>query len=93
MLSYLKNIILSSLFLTLLSQYCGPSDNRSCYEILNVSKDASFSEIHQAFWILSLKYDPDLSIEDDASTKFAKIETCFEILTDETLRTLHSSHK
>lgn len=50
------------------------------YELLNISKDATNSEIKSAFRTLSLKLHPDKNKEVDTSEQFRNLVTVYEVL-------------
>ncbi|CAG9865280.1 unnamed protein product [Phyllotreta striolata] len=50
------------------------------YELLNITKDASNSEIKSAFRTLSLKLHPDKNKDVDTSDQFRNLVTVYEIL-------------
>ncbi|XP_057657254.1 dnaJ homolog subfamily C member 1 [Diorhabda carinulata] len=50
------------------------------YELLNISKDATSSEIKSAFRTLSLKLHPDKNKEVDTSEQFRNLVTVYEVL-------------
>ena len=50
------------------------SEKRDYYEVLGVAKDASSSDLKNAFRSLARKYHPDRSQEDDAENKFKEIQ-------------------
>ncbi|KAI8839259.1 Sec63 Brl domain-containing protein [Chytridium lagenaria] len=59
------------------------------YDILEVSTDASQSEIKKRFRELSLKFHPDKvqeSEKEEASSKFVEISKAYKVLTDEEAR-------
>ena len=90
MMSSLKSIILSCLFLIILSQktcqdYCQPN-GCNCYKVLNVATWAEPSEIKKSYRALTQHYRSDANPEKDASAKFAEIANCYEIFKDERSR-------
>ncbi|KAF7279057.1 hypothetical protein GWI33_007691 [Rhynchophorus ferrugineus] len=56
------------------------------YEVLNISKDASSSEIRSAFRILSLKLHPDKNLDIDTSEQFRNLVSIYEVLKSPTKR-------
>ena len=58
------------------------SDKRDYYEVLGVAKDASSSDLKNAFRSLARKYHPDRSQEDDAENKFKEIQEAYAVLSD-----------
>lgn len=67
--------------------YCG---KENCYDVLNVTRDASTSSIKKAYRGLARKFHPDMHRGDvakkEAETKFKEIATAYEILRDEGAR-------
>lgn len=61
-------------------------ESEDYYEILEVSRDASQSEIKKAFKTKAQKYHPDQSDDPDAEEKFKKISEAYEVLSDEEMR-------
>ena len=57
------------------------------YEILGVSKEASFDEIKKSYRKLSLKYHPDKNGGED--TKFKEINEAYSTLSDESQREMY----
>lgn len=57
------------------------------YEILGVSKDASFDEIKKAYRKLSLKHHPDKTGGED--TKFKEINEAYSVLSDQSQREMY----
>ena len=58
------------------------------YETLEISREASFEEISQAFKRLSLKFNPSKNPTNQASNtvKFAEICEAWEVLSDRSLK-------
>lgn len=56
--------------------------NKSLYETLGVSADASTDEIKKAYRRLARKYHPDINKEPEAEEKFKEINAAYEILSD-----------
>lgn len=51
------------------------------YELLNIERTATPSEIKKAYYVLALKLHPDKNVGDDeARAKFQKIKEAYEIL-------------
>ena len=63
------------------------TDLQSPYIILNVSEDASLSEIKKAHRILALQYHPDKN--DGASEAFIKVQWAYEILSNSEKRSAY----
>ena len=60
---------------------------RNYYEMLGVTKNASSSEIKQAYRTLAIKYHPDRNLGNKAAEeKFKDINEAYEILSDQTRR-------
>lgn len=55
---------------------------RDYYDILSVSKNASNSEIKQAYRKMALKYHPDRNKDKDAEAKFKEVNEAYEVLSD-----------
>lgn len=60
--------------------------NKSLYDTLNVSQNASSDEIKKAYRKLARKYHPDINKEKGAEEKFKEINAAYEILSDEKKR-------
>jgi MYXO-CTERM domain-containing protein len=65
------------------------------YEVLNVPRTATQSEIRAAYQVLVTKYHPDLyqgnPLEDLASARLQEINQAYEILSDETRRAAYDA--
>jgi len=59
----------------------------SLYDILEIKPNASEQEIKKAYYSLSKKYHPDKCSEPDANQKFQEINSAYQILIDDKLRT------
>jgi curved DNA-binding protein len=57
--------------------------NKSLYETLGVSENATASEIKKAYRSLAKKYHPDINKTAEAEEKFKEINAAYEILGDE----------
>lgn len=68
------------------------SSNKSLYDTLGVSKDASLEDIKKAYRRLARKYHPDINKEPDAEDKFKEINGAYEILSDENKRKQYDMH-
>ena len=53
------------------------------YKILGVSRDASIDDIKKSYRQLSLRNHPDRNKSPEASENFAKINSAYEVLSDE----------
>ncbi len=63
------------------------------YEILEVSKDATFEEIKKAYRRLALKYHPDRNPGDkEAEEKFKLINEAYQVLSDKEKRSLYDRY-
>ncbi|KAL4866812.1 DnaJ domain-containing protein [Aspergillus spectabilis] len=69
------------------SSYTRPTMN--CYEVLEISADATLKDINSAYKRLALKHHPDKAEGDDAAIEFRKIQEAVEILRDPTRRREH----
>ncbi|KAH1015555.1 hypothetical protein HUJ05_013263 [Dendroctonus ponderosae] len=56
------------------------------YDLLNISKDASSSEIRSGFRALSLKLHPDKNLDTDTSKEFRNLVSVYDILKNPTKR-------
>jgi len=56
--------------------------SKSLYETLEVSQNASESEIKKAYRKLARKYHPDVNKDKDAEEKFKEINAAYEVLSD-----------
>jgi len=57
--------------------------NKSFYELLEVSREASEADIKRAFRKLSLKYHPDKNPgNEEAASLFKQINRAYEVLSD-----------
>ena len=63
------------------------------YEVLNVSKDATLTEIKKAYRKLALKYHPDKNPGDkEAEEKFKLINEAYAVLSDEEKRRIYDMY-
>ena len=62
---------------------------KNFYQTLNISKNASQSEVKQAFRILAHKYHPDKNSDINASDKFKEIYEAYEILVNHEKRKVY----
>ena len=65
------------------------SDNRTYYEILGVSEDASFEEIRAAFRERAREYHPDRNPDPDAVDRMTEVNEAYEVLRDDEQRTAY----
>jgi len=65
---------------------------KSLYETLNVSENASASEIKKAYRTLAKKYHPDMNKEPEAEEKFKEINAAYEVLGDEEKKSQYDMH-
>lgn len=68
------------------------AENKSLYDTLGVSKDASSDEIKKAYRRLARKYHPDINKEAGAEEKFKEINAAYEILSDENKRKQYDTY-
>ncbi len=66
--------------------------NKSLYETLEVSENASMSEIKKAYRKLAKKYHPDMNKTKEAEEKFKEINAAYEILGDEQKKRQYDMH-
>jgi molecular chaperone DnaJ len=62
------------------------AEKRDYYEVLDVSKDASKSEIKDAYRKLAMQYHPDRNKAADAEEKFKEISEAYAVLSDDQKR-------
>ncbi len=65
---------------------------KSLYETLNVSENATQSEIKKAYRALAKKYHPDMNKDASAEDKFKEINAAYEILGDEKKKAQYDMH-
>ena len=65
---------------------------KSLYETLNVSENASTSEIKKAYRTLAKKYHPDMNKAPEAEEKFKEINAAYEVLGDEQKKSQYDMH-
>ena len=65
---------------------------KSLYETLEVSENASESEIKKAYRKLARKYHPDVNKEASAEEKFKEINSAYEILSDKEKKAQYDMH-
>lgn len=57
-------------------------NKRDYYDVLNISREASPSEIKKAYRKLAHKYHPDRNKDTDAEDKFKEVSEAYEVLSD-----------
>lgn len=62
------------------------------YEVLNIEKNASASDIKNAYRKLARKYHPDINKESNAEEKFKEINEAYEVLGDENKRSQYDRY-
>ena len=65
---------------------------KSLYETLNVSENATQSEIKKAYRTLAKKYHPDMNKDADAEEKFKEINAAYEVIGDEKKKAQYDMH-
>lgn len=65
---------------------------KSLYETLNVSENASSSEIKKAYRTLAKKYHPDMNKAPEAEEKFKEINAAYEVLGDDQKKAQYDMH-
>ncbi len=65
---------------------------RDYYDILNINKNASKSEIKKAYRKLALKYHPDKNKDKDAEGKFKEISEAYAVLYDDEKRKMYDTY-
>jgi DnaJ-class molecular chaperone len=60
------------------------NNNRNYYEILEIAKNASDSDIKKAYKTLALKWHPDKNLNNlkEAERRFKEISEAYEVLSD-----------
>jgi len=66
--------------------------SKSLYETLNVSENATQSEIKKAYRTLAKKYHPDMNKDPEAEDKFKEINAAYEVLGDENKKAQYDMH-
>jgi len=64
-------------------KYCG---KKNCYNLLNVTNDASTQEVKKSYRSLSLIYHPDKNHDKDTTAIFQELNHAYEILSSPELR-------
>ncbi|MFV0395953.1 MAG: molecular chaperone DnaJ [Coprobacillaceae bacterium] len=59
------------------------AEKRDYYEVLEVSKDASASDIKKAYRKKAKQYHPDVNKDPDAEEKFKEVQEAYEVLSDD----------
>ena len=52
------------------------------YKVLDVDRAATADEIRKAYRSLARKYHPDINKDDNAATKFSKVQEAYDTLSD-----------
>ncbi|XP_063381630.1 dnaJ homolog subfamily C member 21 [Cydia fagiglandana] len=65
------------------------------YEVLNVAKEASASEIKKAYRKLALQWHPDKNLDNlqEAKEQFQLVQTAYEVLSDPQERAWYDNHR
>ncbi len=66
--------------------------SKSLYETLEISENASESEIKKAYRKLARKYHPDVNKDESAEDKFKEINSAYEILRDKEKKQQYDMH-
>ena len=66
--------------------------SKSLYETLEISEDATASEIKKAYRSLAKKYHPDINKSPEAEEKFKEINGAYEVLSDEQKKSQYDMH-
>ena len=61
----------------------------SLYDILNIKRDATQSDIKKAYHNLALQYHPDKNKDADAMDRFKSIKSAYEVLSNEERRKMY----
>ena len=72
--------------------YKGTDMAKSLYETLEISENATESEIKKAYRKLARKYHPDVNKEASAEEKFKEINAAYEILSDKEKKAQYDMH-
>jgi curved DNA-binding protein len=66
--------------------------SKSLYETLEISENATPSEIKKAYRKLAKKYHPDINKDPKAEEKFKEINAAYEVLSDENKKSQYDMH-
>lgn len=80
------SILEEDIIIELTHNYSFLTDNKGYYVVLGVSEKASYKQIKYAYRRLARKYHPDRNNSVYAEEMIKKINTAFEVLSDETKR-------
>lgn len=68
------------------------ANKRDYYEVLGIEKSADQDTIKKAYRTLAKKYHPDINKEPDAVEKFKEVQEAYEILSDESKKSLYDRY-
>ena len=68
------------------------STKRDYYEVLGVSRNASYDELKKAYRRLAKQYHPDTNKEQGAEARFVEINEAYETLSDPQRRTIYDRY-
>jgi DnaJ-class molecular chaperone len=66
--------------------------NADFYKLLGISRKATLKEIKKGYRQKSLEFHPDKNKEEGASDKFAEIARAYEVLSDESKKSIYDQH-
>ena len=66
---------------------------RCYYEILEVDKKASVSDIKQSYRKMALKYHPDKNDGEEAKQMFIEVQEAYQVLSDPNERTWYDNNR